>query len=80
MAAKTANLYARIEPNVKEQAESILSALGIPVSNAITCSTSKLSFSAGSRLMLSSLQQSPPTLKIWTRNSFMRNSRKGMQT
>jgi DNA-damage-inducible protein J len=33
--AKTANLYARIEPNVKEQAESILSALGIPVSNAI---------------------------------------------
>lgn len=35
MASKTANLYARIEPNVKEQAESILSALGIPVSNAI---------------------------------------------
>ena len=33
--AKTANLYARIEPELKEQAESILSALGIPVSNAI---------------------------------------------
>mgnify|MGYP005766456103 CR=1 FL=1 len=33
--ARTANLYARIEPEVKEQAESILSALGIPVSNAI---------------------------------------------
>lgn len=33
--AKTANLYARIEPEVKEQAESILSTLGIPVSNAI---------------------------------------------
>jgi DNA-damage-inducible protein J len=33
--AKTANLYARIEPDVKEQAENILSALGIPVSNAI---------------------------------------------
>ena len=33
--AKTANLYARIEPEVKEQAESILAALGIPVSNAI---------------------------------------------
>ena len=33
--AKTSNLYARIEPDVKEQAESILSALGIPVSNAI---------------------------------------------
>ncbi len=33
--AKSANLYARIEPEVKEQAESILSALGIPASNAI---------------------------------------------
>lgn len=35
MASKTANLYARIEPDVKEQAESILTALGIPVSGAI---------------------------------------------
>ena len=35
MATKSANLYARIEPDVKEQAESILSALGIPASNAI---------------------------------------------
>ena len=34
--AKSANLYARIEPEVKEQAESILNALGIPASNAIT--------------------------------------------
>lgn len=33
--AKSANLYARIEPDVKEQAEQILSMLGIPVSNAI---------------------------------------------
>lgn len=33
--AKSANLYARIEPEVKEQAETILSALGIPASNAI---------------------------------------------
>ena len=33
--AKTANLYARIEPDVKEEAEQILSSLGISVSNAI---------------------------------------------
>ncbi|MEE1219825.1 MAG: type II toxin-antitoxin system RelB/DinJ family antitoxin [Ruminococcus sp.] len=33
--SKTANLYIRIEPELKEQAESILSALGIPASNAI---------------------------------------------
>ena len=35
MSTKSANLYARIEPDVKEQAESILSTLGIPASNAI---------------------------------------------
>lgn len=34
--AKTANLYARIEPELKEQAEGILLSLGIPASNAIT--------------------------------------------
>ena len=34
--ANTANLYARIEPELKEQAETILAALGIPASNAIT--------------------------------------------
>lgn len=32
---KTANLYVRIEPEIKEQAETILTALGIPASNAI---------------------------------------------
>jgi len=33
--AKSANLYARIEPDVKREAESILDTLGIPASNAI---------------------------------------------
>ena len=33
--SKTANLYVRIEPDLKEQAEKILSALGIPASSAI---------------------------------------------
>ena len=32
---KTANLYARIEPELKNEAETILSGLGVPVSNAI---------------------------------------------
>jgi len=34
--AKSSNLYARIEPDIKEQAETILNALGISASNAIT--------------------------------------------
>ena len=35
MATKTANLYARIEPETKACAENILESLGIPVSTAI---------------------------------------------
>ena len=45
--AKSANLYARIEPDIKEQAESILSALGIPASNAITMFYKQISLQRG---------------------------------
>ena len=34
--AKTSNVFARVEPNVKEQAELILTELGIPMSNAVS--------------------------------------------
>ena len=33
--ARTANIYTRVDPVVKEQAEQILDKLGIPMSNAI---------------------------------------------
>ena len=33
--AKTTNLYVRLEPGLKEQAETVLGQLGIPVSNAV---------------------------------------------
>lgn len=35
MAAKTANVMARVEPDVKEQAEAIMAKLGIPASTVI---------------------------------------------
>lgn len=35
MASKTANVLARVEPDVKEQAEAIMSKLGIPASTVI---------------------------------------------
>ena len=33
--AKTSNLYVRIEPDIKQQAEAVLSTLGIPASAAV---------------------------------------------
>ena len=35
MAVKTANVLARVEPDVKEQAETILAKLGVPASTVI---------------------------------------------
>lgn len=36
MATKTANVLARVEPEVKEEAESILNQLGIPASDVLS--------------------------------------------
>ncbi|MBR3737187.1 MAG: type II toxin-antitoxin system RelB/DinJ family antitoxin [Eubacterium sp.] len=33
--ARTSNIFARVEPEIKEQAESVLNQLGIPMSNAV---------------------------------------------
>jgi DNA-damage-inducible protein J len=33
--ARTANVFARVEPEVKEQAEQVIDRLGIPMSNAV---------------------------------------------
>ena len=50
MAKKSANLYARIEPDVKEKAESILAALGIPASNAINIFYKQIILQRGRKL------------------------------
>lgn len=34
--ARTSNIFARVEPELKEQAEQVLSQLGIPMSNAVS--------------------------------------------
>lgn len=33
--ARTSNVFARVEPEIKEQAEQVLNQLGIPMSNAV---------------------------------------------
>lgn len=34
--ARTSNVFARVEPEIKEQAEQVLEKLGIPMSNAVS--------------------------------------------
>ncbi|WP_310602585.1 type II toxin-antitoxin system RelB/DinJ family antitoxin [Anaerosporobacter sp.] len=33
--ARTSNIFARVEPEIKEQAEQVLDSVGIPMSNAV---------------------------------------------
>lgn len=35
--ARTSSIFARVEPEIKDQAEAVLEKLGIPMSNAIDC-------------------------------------------
>jgi len=35
--ARTSSIFARVEPEIKDQAEEVLNRLGIPMSNAIDC-------------------------------------------
>ena len=66
---KTANLYARIEPDVKEQAENVLETLGISVSSAINMFYKQII-----------LQQGIPTPPNGLKSASMRNSRKATMT
>lgn len=45
--AKSANIYVKIEPDIKEQAEEILTKLGIPASLAITIFYKQIIFHKG---------------------------------
>ncbi len=64
--AKTANLYARIEPDVKDQAEAILSALGIPVSNAINMFYKQIILQRGIPFEMKLPQNSVPDIRTMT--------------
>ena len=67
--AKTANLYARIEPDVKERAEEILTALGIPVSNAINMFYKQIILQRGIPFEMKLPQ--PKMMKSWKKDTLM---------
>lgn len=61
MATKTANVLARVEPEVKQQAEEIMAQLGIPVSVVINMLYKQIIMKKGIPFSLS-LSNIPPTL------------------
>ena len=79
MAAKTSNLYARIEPEVKEEAESILAALGIPASNAINMFYKQIILNRGIPFEVNSHLQGRSMWQSFLRRNWMQSWRKDMR-
>ena len=82
MAAKTANLYARIEPETKGAAEAILAALGIPVSTAINMFYKQiiLNNDFGLGIDLTPLPSKPLNISEMTEEQFNSELEKGYQS
>ena len=73
---KTANLYARIEPDVKEEAEKVLEALGIPVSNAINMFYKQIILQQGLPFDVK-LPKAPENAAKWSKERFDAELEKG---
>ncbi len=77
MATKSANILARVEPEVKEQAESIMSKLGLPASVVINALYKQIILTKSIPFSLS-LPKEPVTLDSMTTEKFNSTMEKGL--
>ena len=75
--AKTANILARVEPEVKEEAESILNELGVPASVVINMLYKQIILTKGIPFSLT-LHKTPSALDEMTRDEFDAMMAKGL--
>lgn len=78
MAAKTANVLARVEPDVKQQAEEIMSQLGIPVSVVINMLYKQIIMKKAIPFSLS-VASSPVTLEEMDTSAFNKIMENGLK-
>ncbi len=79
MAIKTANLYARIEPEVKEEAEQILSSLGISISGAINMFYKQIILNQGIPFEVKLPTEHPLNITNMTKEQLGQEIEKGIQ-
>jgi len=75
--SKTSNVFARIEPDLKEQAEGILSQLGIPMSNAIGMFLRQIVLQRGIPFDMKLPQRKPIALDSLSEDEFNAEIEKG---
>ena len=76
---KTASLYIRIEPEVKEEAENILSSLGITASNAINMFYNQIILQRRLPLELKLPAEKPLNFEIMNKEEFNKEMKKGLK-
>ncbi|WP_061214081.1 type II toxin-antitoxin system RelB/DinJ family antitoxin [Syntrophomonas wolfei] len=76
--ARTSNIFARVEPEVKEQAELVLEQLGIPMSNAIGLFLRQVVLQRGIPFELKLPQSKPLSVSSLTEEQFNAEIEKGL--
>ncbi len=76
--ARTSNIFARVEPEIKEQAELILEQLGIPMSNAIGLFLRQVVIQRGIPFELKLPQSKPLSVGTLTEEQFNAEIEKGL--
>ena len=77
-ATRTANVYTRVDPDTKEQAEDILNQLGIPMSNAIGMFLKQVVLQRGMPFDMKLPSAAPVAVGNLTREQFDAEIRMGM--
>lgn len=76
--AKTANIFARVEPELKEQAENVLDQLEIPMSNAIGMFLRQIVLQKGIPFEMKLPKSEPLAYDSLTKEQFDREIEKGI--
>ena len=76
---KTSNVFARVEPELKEQAEAVLNEIGLPMSNAITLFLRQLVLRRGIPFTVNVPPALPPYLDLLTSEQFDAELEKGFE-
>lgn len=76
--SRTANVFARVEPEIKEQAESVLEQLGIPMSNAVSMFLRQIVLQRGIPFEMKLPRKEPLALGSLTKEQFDTEIEKGI--
>lgn len=76
--SRTANVFARVEPEIKEQAESVLEQLGIPMSNAVSMFLRQIVLQRGIPFEMKLPRKEPLAIGSLTKEQFDAEIEKGI--